>query len=234
MFDFIRKSDVWEWMDADLHQRLEGKHGFQLKTIQDMGVYCRLDQSRGSMIGEVGGGDSRILRLLAQDNECYNIDRFEGTAVGPKAEIEIENVNNVKAFLGDFDAALEDNYFDILFSVSVVEHVTNDLLKDFFLDCARVLKPGGLMLHAIDFYLEDEPAQYARDRFQLYKEMFSEIPSLSPTGEIHAGPLGFTCDMATNPDNIMHLWGKYAPNLIAFRQKAQSVALMWSARKVTN
>ena len=86
-------------------------------------MYSRLRDKSGLVIGEIGGGDSRILLRLAKRNRCYNIEKFEGADGGPKSEIVIPGVTNIRAFVGEFDANLSSDFFDVAFSVSVVEHV---------------------------------------------------------------------------------------------------------------
>jgi SAM-dependent methyltransferase len=41
---------------------------------------------------------------------------------------------------------LEDNSIDIVFSISVIEHCTDEVIRNFFAEAARVLKTGGLFI----------------------------------------------------------------------------------------
>src|SRR5262249_34173019 len=130
--------------------------------------------------------------------------------------------------LGEHSTLLESSSLDIVFSVSVVEHVPD--LGPFFEDGLRILKPGGLWLHAIDCYVEDKPTDYWNGRFEAYRNWLKH-PQLEPVGPIFEGPLKFTCDMATNPDDVMHSWGKISPSLIELRKRAQSVSIILAARR---
>ena len=58
-----------------------------LKKYQDLLVYYFILKyiPKGSKILEVGGGQSRILRRLKNDYECWNVDKLEGLGNGPKA-----------------------------------------------------------------------------------------------------------------------------------------------------
>ena len=230
MFDFIRKPFLWKALDEELDREIGKTQQFHLKSIQDLAVYDILKGVQGKTIAEIGGGDSRLLAKLAKDNTCFNVDKFAGANGGPSKVIHIKGVTNVQAFLGERSAQLKDDQFDIVFSISVIEHVPTPALNDFFDDGLRILKPGGLWLHAIDFYLEDEPSANIVARFAKHREWLAH-PKLEPVGEVFDGPARFTCDMATNPDNFMHSWGKVAPKLIELRQKAQSVSLLLAARK---
>ena len=56
------------------------------------------------------------------------------------------------AYIGSFDKDLPDAYFDLVFSISVVEHINegDDVLQNILNDIDRVLKPGGYSVHCID------------------------------------------------------------------------------------
>ncbi len=47
--------------------------------------------------------------------------------------------------------AVEDNTFDLITTTSTLEHIPKDLLPDIIKECYRVLRPGGLMRHVIDY-----------------------------------------------------------------------------------
>jgi ubiquinone/menaquinone biosynthesis C-methylase UbiE len=59
---------------------------------------------------------------------------------------------SVRYFLanaGDYSREVPDDYFDVVYSVSVLEHVPADRMRDVFMDMIRVTKPGGLLLHNV-------------------------------------------------------------------------------------
>lgn len=231
MFDFIRKDRLWSALDRGLQKEVKpGPLGYELKSTQDITVYDLMKDADGLVIGEVGGGESRILPALVRRNRCFNIDKFEGLGAGPTKKKSIRRVKHVDAYLGEMSPLMQPASFDIIFSISVIEHVPTDELGAFLEDGLRILKPGGLWLHAIDIYIEDKPTHAAQVRFDAYRNWLADS-RLAPEGEIFEGPPVFTCDIATNPDHIMHSWGKIAPTLIGLRQKAQCVSLIMAARK---
>ncbi|XSG82629.1 MAG: class I SAM-dependent methyltransferase [Methyloligella sp. ZOD6] len=232
MFDFIRKKEIWQALDNAYLTELENKKiSFQLKTMQDLAVYQMLRDARGAKIAEIGGGNSRILKQLAQNNACFNIERFEGNDNGPAAVVEIPGVTNILCYVGDFDPQLEAEQFDVAFSISVVEHIVDDRLDAFHRDLMRILKPGGMFIHAIDIYVEDEPSDYFQQRFSAYRTWVEDGDTVEPLGELYAGPLKFSCSMASNPDNTMHAWGTISPKLIDLRTEAQNVSILVAGRK---
>jgi len=231
LFDFIRKPEIWRAMDAGLLSEIPGKLSFQLKTMQDLAVYSHLRDFRDMSIAEIGGGDSRILPQLAKTNRCFNIEPFEGADNGPKGEVRITGVENIRTTVGRFDPILKDASFDVVFSVSVVEHVADPEFSAFLEDNIRILKPGGVMYHAIDMYLSDSPTDFWRDRFEMYRKAVTERDDLLPVGAIGASQPAFTPDMASNPDHIMYGWKTISPSLNDLRQIAQSVSLLIGVRR---
>ena len=126
--------------------------------------------------------------------------------------------------LGSFSPELPDGYFDVVVSISVIEHVPFDVYPKFWADHARVMKAGGLALHAVDFYIGDEPDPVAERRAD---EMFQawEDSGLVPEEISLERPIVFRSSFASNPDYGMWVWNAYAPGLTALRSAAQSVSL---------
>ncbi len=232
MFDFVRKPEIWHAMDAGWDKELAGKISFQLKTMQDMAIYAYLRELSGKQVAEIGGGESRILPQLAPNNQCFNIEPFEGADNGPESEIVIPGVENIRTMVGTFDPSLADESFDVLFSISVVEHVEDKEFQNFFDDCIRILKPGGVMYHAIDMYISENPSAFWLNRYEMYRNAVSMRPDVEPVAQVFSEPLRFTTDIASNPDPIMHGWKTISPALDDLRQVAQSVSLKIGARRV--
>ena len=91
MFDIVRKDEYWQWID-EFESRRESfaeVSESNLKDIQDHYILGQLSHLSGKKILEVGGGKSRILELLAKNNECWNADGFEGRGAGPKTVYQI-------------------------------------------------------------------------------------------------------------------------------------------------
>ena len=231
MFDVITKREFWQWQD----EGLVDPQRHDLKGIQDAYVLSRLADVRGCRILEVGGGNSRVLSVTSEPsrgNECWNADMFEGVGNGPTENRNSPHVRVARCYLGDFSTDLPDEYFDYVVSVSVVEHVPSSDLETFFADSARVLRPGGLLLHAIDLYVfdadnETSHRQQGRDRLRRYLK-FGHRPDLGlmfvedPAIDEH---VAFRCSFATNPDLAMNVWNRVVPDLRPVRETAQSVSI---------
>jgi hypothetical protein len=233
VFDFIRKSTLWEAWDDGLDREIGELPTFQLKSMQDLVVYRLLRGTRGKTIAEIGAGHSRVLPALAKQNSCVAVERFEGKGGGPTRGQSLPGVRTVAAYLGENDPALPDEAFDVVFSISVVEHVSGrKALAAFHDDQLRVLAPGGVFVHAIDLYLEMEPARPQAARFEIYRDWVTSTPRAEPVGEVYTGPCRFSTDLATNPDNVMHMWGKVSSKLTELRQQAQCVSVIVAGRKL--
>jgi SAM-dependent methyltransferase len=233
VFDFIRKPLLWQAWDEGLDHEIGRLPEFQLKSMQDLAVYSRLRDLREQTIAEIGAGHSRVLPALAKHNTCVAVEKFEGKGGGPTRRRRLPDVRTVSAYLGEDSAELADDSFDVVFSISVVEHVRGpEELAAFHADQLRVLKPGGMFLHAIDLYLENRPRPRHRRRFGIYRDWVASTPNVEPVGEVYDGPCRFTADLATNPDNVMHMWGQVSSKLTDLRQRAQCVSLLVAGRKL--
>lgn len=130
-----------------------------LKIYQDLLIfsYIKLNLPKGSSMLDIGGGDSRILKYFKNDYECWNIDKLEGVGNGP-TDIDTSGYKLVHDYMGNFNKELPDNYFDLVFSISTLEHVPLDDLtayENILKDINRVLKPGGYSVHCIDVVWKD-------------------------------------------------------------------------------
>lgn len=226
MLDIIRKAEYFDWLDNNLADA----RNYSLKGIQDGWIVSLLSEKSDLKIAEVGGGHSRVLQKLSPRNECWNIDKFEGQGQGPTEVVELANVKIVRAFLGDFDTAIPDQYFDVVFSVSVVEHVPGERLNAFFADCHRILKPGGMMAHAIDLYISDSPETRLGviDAYQTAIESQGFEWFAVPVVD---GNVTFQSCFASNSDITMNHWNRLVPSLRSIRETAQSVSIKLLAFK---
>lgn len=231
MFDFIRKPEIWRALDAGHLKQSPHQLSFQLKTMQDLFVMQELHGLRGKTIGEIGGGASRVLPELARSNTCYNIEPFEGADNGPRGEVSLPGVTNIRTTVGKSHGVIADETFDVVFSISVVEHVEDKDFQAFFDDCTRILKRGGVMYHAIDMYISTNPTPFWANRLEMYRNAIAAGADVTPVGDVYRGGLIFTPDMASNPDNIMYGWRAISPSLDGLRQTAQSVSLKVGARR---
>lgn len=144
--------------EQELYKRRIDFTNSDLKKYQDLLVFAFIKENipLGTRILEVGGGYSRLLEYFGKDYECWNIDPFEGLGAGPTV-VKPVHYRLVKDYMGNFNAELPDNYFDIIFSISALEHIPTDdqTMVNVIKDINRVLKVGGYSLHALDSVVQD-------------------------------------------------------------------------------
>jgi ubiquinone/menaquinone biosynthesis C-methylase UbiE len=130
-----------------------------LKAFQDGMITAFIDQMLvpGGKVLEVGGGNSRVLPLFAKRHECWNIDKFEGCGNGPLA-LPDAGYRIVRDYMGNVNRELPEKYFDLVFSISALEHVPDhpDLFPRILADINRVLKPGGYSAHFLDIVFKHD------------------------------------------------------------------------------
>ncbi|GAB6094267.1 hypothetical protein JCM14469_05190 [Desulfatiferula olefinivorans] len=224
MFDIISKHDYFDWID---HGHCVTKNT-SIKKVQDAFVLSVLSQEKGKKIAEIGGGQSRILELLSENNECWNIDPLEGSGHGPRDVDCGPNIKLIRANMGDFSREIPTDFFDYVFSISVVEHVPLDVVNDFFSDATRILKKGGLSIHAIDLYVGDHVNVRTNPQVDLYRSLdlrqglglaFLEPPVVDAQAV-------FCTHYASNSDDAIYSWNKIYPGSInRIRTSCQSVSI---------
>jgi hypothetical protein len=232
LLDVITKKEFWEWLDLGIVQNVN----VQLKTAQDAYILSQLLPVQGSRICEIGGGNSRVLAALSENNECWLVDKFEGQGQGPTSVEGLKGINVVKSFMGDFDPAIPNDYFDFVFSISVVEHIPTPELDDVFADCGRIMKAGAKMLHAVDIYVYDEDdklnegAVQTRLRLKRYLELPDRLVSngirLTTAPHIDTS-LTYSCHYASNPMNVMYNWNTVVPQYKGRREIGECISLKY-------
>jgi len=164
-FTYARKSHMHILNGAYLGRKKSEEsfldiHLCDLKAYQDglcNALFIDQMMPAQSKILEIGGGDSRILPLYNDTHECWNLDKFEGIGNGLKIP-PVADYRIILDYIGAFNTELPDAYFDLLFSISVLEHVDEriDNFKNIVDDINRLLKPGGYCLHCIDIVRKPE------------------------------------------------------------------------------
>ncbi len=128
-----------------------------LKVYQDSLVYTFILDNipAGSRLLEIGGGESRIIHQLKDRYEFWNLDKLEGSGYGPKDLGEKNGFALVQDYIGNFSDQLPNGYFDLIFSISTIEHLPYEpaIIKNAIEDIYRLIKPGAYSLHCVDALL---------------------------------------------------------------------------------
>ncbi len=160
-----------------------------LKRYQDLLVYAFIRQNilPGSRILEIGGGtDNRVLRALAKEYECWNLDRFADKPAGARFRDASDGIEHVNDYLGTLNANLADAAFDFAFSVSVFEDIhPRPTFPAKQRDLQRLLRPGATALHTSSVTLRNhEPPAFPAFFRWIDSQKQSHFP-LPPSDELH-------------------------------------------------
>jgi ubiquinone/menaquinone biosynthesis C-methylase UbiE len=162
-----------------------------LKVYQDYLTYCFIcrNVAPGARILEVGGGDSRILKCFSKDYECWNADRCEGLGNGP-IKFTSTQYRIVYDYIGAFNQQLPSGYFDLVFSISALEHTPEDpaVRVDLLEDMNRVLKPGCPSFHCFDAVLRPAGNSWVNGMIPYLYAHAPLLTCLVPVTEIDANP----------------------------------------------
>ena len=148
---------VQDFCDSYDHMRPLAELNGDLKDVQRPWTLKTLLTvlPKSSRVLEIGAGEPWVGDFLARlGHEVWVCDPYDGTGNGPvefeRYRRECPNINFVKAFFNDSALDLPQHFFDAIFSISVLEHVTADKLSALFAGIRKHLKPSGCSIHAVD------------------------------------------------------------------------------------
>ncbi len=104
---------------------------------------------------EIGAGEPLVADLLQQlGHEVWIIDPYDGSGHGPTAyeqyQQRYEKITFVRSNFSDRLQELQENSFDCIYSISVLEHIPQSSLEGVFAGMRRFLREDGVTIHAID------------------------------------------------------------------------------------
>jgi 2-polyprenyl-3-methyl-5-hydroxy-6-metoxy-1,4-benzoquinol methylase len=150
---------LYDYIQRDLYRAKFGLKGFDYPWMVESHAW-----GAGQTVLDVGAAYSTFPCYLSQTYGCevWAVDDF-GMSVddpywlrsnSPQEFIDAHpEVKYVVERLGDpAKSSLPENYFDVIYSISVLEHVPQPITQAVWKHMSRLLKPGGVMLHAIDFF----------------------------------------------------------------------------------
>jgi len=141
------------------HQR-QNPATCDLKVYQDSMVYTFILENLhlGARLLEIGGGESRIIESLKNKYEIWNLDKLEGVGFGPRRLVPQENYHLVEDYIGENSPELPNGYFDLIYSISTLEHLPLDEgnIQAVLSEINRLQRPGSYSLHCVDGLLYND------------------------------------------------------------------------------
>ncbi len=140
-------------LDLEIHLNIKGfDYGWILNSV---------DWKPEMKVLDIGAGYSRLPLHIARTFGCevWAVDDFGLGDDGywtrnqdPNAYIrENSEVRYILEKVGDSQkSSLPENYFDVIYSASALEHIDPYQVPGVWLHMSKILKSGGLMLHALD------------------------------------------------------------------------------------
>jgi SAM-dependent methyltransferase len=128
----------------------------------------------GGRLLEIGGGMPLVAGVLTElGYQVILVDAYEGMGNGPtEYETYVQqfpNVTLVKSYFGSDLSGCDESSFDCIYSISVLEHVPQQGIKEIYEGIRKFLKPGGMSIHCIDVVVQGNGTQGHED---IFKEIF--------------------------------------------------------------
>jgi SAM-dependent methyltransferase len=110
---------------------------------------------RGGRLLEIGAGEPFVADLLERlGYEVTIVDPYDGSGNGPQEyqafRKQCPDIEFVRGQFTDKTTGFSERSFDGIYSISVLEHIPDEVLPGVFGGLRKFLKPGGVTLHAID------------------------------------------------------------------------------------
>lgn len=141
--------------------------------LKQMGtLFCaeKIKEIAPAKILEVGAGFNTFFEEhFSAGHEYWILDDTVGLCDEEKfnAAVKVrQNTHFVRSLLGSFNSDVPDNYFDLVFSISALEHVPLDKRTAVYEDMFRIVRPGGIIVHSIDMFRDN---RWAEEEYEYLK-----------------------------------------------------------------
>jgi len=172
--------------------------GFQNPWIMESHKFQSSDK-----VLDVGGGYSKLPPYIQKETGCevWVADDFGhsdgidwGRFDNPKVLVEKNpGIKYVMELVGNKDrSSLPDNYFDVVYSVSVLEHVSYDFTPLVWKHMADLVKPGGKLIHSVEFYFPSNLGWFNLLMIALLERVPSLLPKRIMRKLLHRSPAAYT------------------------------------------
>jgi hypothetical protein len=129
----------------------------------------------GGKLCEIGAGEPLVADFLVKCGyELTTVDPYDGSGHGPTNfetfAASYPNIRFVRAQFGREITSLTDQYFDAIYSISVLEHVPRSEVDSVCQGIKRYCKLDGITIHAIDHVLRGNGDAYHLENLLRYAD----------------------------------------------------------------
>ncbi|WP_306250415.1 hypothetical protein [Parvularcula sp. IMCC14364] len=220
MLDFVRKYESFRAAE----QTGLSPAGLNMSFYQQIAVQDFLSGIEMASVAEINPGEKSLLDGLIRHNETYSLQM---------QQTKIEKVSVYSGSKsGDERVSGAEIAFDLLFSCGEFEKFGSSEIAEALDVCRDMLRPGGVMIHALQFYIAPTPTPFWLDRFAAFHQSFQR-GGVEPVGNVMGPEPLFQPDMASTSDAALFELYKASPNMAELRMQAQNVCLIYAARRVS-
>ncbi len=218
MLEFVSKDTVFEHLAAVGH----GGGEIGLMDIQQAGVAAAARGFEMSRVGLVAGPATQLYRHLPEDNEFFLIDVTEAGHRLSSLDLD-DGVGK--------GAPTSEVSVNVLLSCGQFDGVSNQELSNRLDALLEAVAPHGVMIHAMQFYLEDVPSGYWLERTAVLRSYADDTRCafLSP---VKSAPPVFSTRMATLSDGAMFRLFRSSEVMKQLRLSAQGAVLVFAYRRL--
>ena len=114
----------------------------------------------GGKLIEIGAGEPIVASYLHHlGYDVTIIDPYDGTGNGPVEYAYFRkhypHLKIIKNYFEEGINTLDGGSYDCVYSISVLEHIPREKIKEIFYGIRKMLKAGGVSIHCIDHVLRE-------------------------------------------------------------------------------
>ncbi len=158
------------------------KFRFGLKQLGTLYVFDWIARHKPRRVLEMGAGLSLYFdQAIGQHCDYWMVDDsgFYDAKAFADADAKRKNTTFASGLVGQKIDDLPANHFDLIFSISVLEHAPNNAIQPISDHMRQLLAPGGRIIHSLDLPIRLAPARAERWHRALVKSGF-DVPDPKP------------------------------------------------------
>jgi 2-polyprenyl-3-methyl-5-hydroxy-6-metoxy-1,4-benzoquinol methylase len=139
-------NNFWDWRHKNSH-RLDNFFEYQARESIISFVSSNIKIS-GNVLN-YGAGQGFLLESLTSNKDIkalYGCDFSEASAEVVKDKLKEFNVFKDSVLISSLPSNLPNDYFDVVFFLETVEHLTDEQLNPTLIEIHRILKPNGIIV----------------------------------------------------------------------------------------